>query len=305
MNNTLRLNGLIAATCTPLDEKGEVKISAIAPMVDYLLGRGVSGLYVCGSTGEGMSLSSDERIEVTKEFVETAAGRAPVIVQVGHNSLAEARRLAFAAQSAGASAISATCPSYFKIAGVQSLVDCMQEIASAAPALPFYYYHIPALTGSTIGMPQFLEVARQQIGNLTGLKYTDTKLHEFQECLDLDRKRFDVVWGCDEMLLGALATGTQAAIGSTYNIMAPIYLRLIDAVERADFETARHLQACSVSVIRVLNEYPFHSAMKAVLGMLGLGVGGCRLPLGNLPEAELATLRSKLEEIGFFDWDES
>ena len=298
----LRLSGLIAATYTPLDEQGELKAAVIAPLVDHLLQRGVSGLYVCGSTGEGMSLSCNERIEVAKEFVDAAADRVPVIVQVGHNSLAEARRLAGAAQSVGASAISATCPSYFKIADVQTLTDCMAEIASAAPELPFYYYHIPVLTGSTIDMPQFLRSASERIPNLTGLKYTDTKLHEFQDCLELDGNRFDVIWGCDEMLLGAIATGAQAAIGSTYNIMASLYRRLIEAFEQADFAEARRLQACSVNVIRTLNDYPFHPAMKAVLGMLGVDAGECRLPQGSLTDEEIATLRSKLEAIGFFDW---
>ena len=97
----------------------------------------------------------------------------------------------------------------------------MQHIASGAPNLPFYYYHIPMLTGSTLDMVEFLTQGAKSIPNLVGLKYTDTKLYEFQNCLELAAGRFDVVWGCDEMLLGALATGGRGAIGSTYNIAAP------------------------------------------------------------------------------------
>lgn len=102
-----------------------------------------------------------------------------MIVQVGHNSLREAQELAKHAQQIGASAISATCPSYFKVASVQSLTLCMQELAAAAPETPFYYYHIPVLTGSSIDMVEFLTHADEAIPTLVGLKYTDTMLFEF------------------------------------------------------------------------------------------------------------------------------
>lgn len=297
-----RLEGLIAATYTPFDQHGAVKISVVNSIVDDLLGQGVTGLYVCGSTGEGMSLSSDERKIVAEAYVQAADGRVPVIIQVGHNSLAEARGLAAHAQEIGADMISATCPSYFKVSTVDALIDCMAEIANGGPRLPFYYYHIPALTGSAVDVVEFLNRAGGRIPNLVGLKYTDTKLFEFQECLELENRRFDVVWGCDEMLLGALATGTGGAIGSTYNIAAPLYRRIVTAFGDGNFEEARRLQSLSINMIRVMNQFPFHSAMKAVLKMRGFDVGGCRLPQGNLNDNDIAELNTELTAIGFFEW---
>ena len=94
-----RLDGLVAATYTPLDDDGAVNATVVGPMVEHLLQSGINGLYVCGSTGEGMSLSSDERKIVAEAYVQAADGRVPVIVQVGHNSLAEARQLAEHAQA--------------------------------------------------------------------------------------------------------------------------------------------------------------------------------------------------------------
>lgn len=297
-----KLEGLVAATYTPFDTHNDINTSVVGPMVESLLSDGVSGLYVCGSTGEGMSLASDERKAVAAAYVAAAGGRVPVIVQVGHNSLVEAQRLAAHAQEAGADVISATCPSYFKVASVEALVDCMSELAAAAPELPFYYYHIPALTGSTIAIDEFLRAGRERIPNLVGLKYTDTKLFEFQECLALEGGSFDVVWGCDEMLLGALATGTQAAIGSTYNVAAPLYRRIIGAFGDGDLPEARRLQLLSVKMIRILNQFPFHAAMKSVLTLRGFSMGGCRRPQGNLSPADVSILKTQLEEIGFFQW---
>lgn len=297
-----KLSGLIAATYTPFDLNGSVNLDVIDSVVEYLLPRGITGLYVCGSTGEGMSLSTAERMAVAEGYVRAAQGRVPVIVQVGHNSVEEAKQLSAHAQQIGADIISATCPSYFKVTSVRGLMDCMAEVAGGAPDLPFYYYHIPALTGSAIDVVDFMSHAGDQIPNLVGLKYTDTKLFEFQECVELDQGRYDVVWGCDEMLLGALATGAKGAIGSTYNIASPLYQRVVAEFEGGDLEEARRLQSLSVKMIRTMNRYPFHSAMKAVLGMQGLNMGECRLPQGNLADHQASQLRDELEAIDFFTW---
>ena len=302
---TKKLDGLIAATYTPLRDDGQLRLNQIDPIVDYLLGRGAHGLYVCGSTGEGMSLSSVERRAVAEAYVQSVDRRVTVIVQVGHNSLAEARQLAAHAQQIGADAISATCPSYFKVTDVETLVHCMAEVAGGASALPFYYYHIPALTGSALNVVEFLKQAGDRIPNLAGVKYTDTKLHEFQQCLQLDDGRFDVVWGCDEMLLGALATGTRAAIGSTYNIAAPLYRGIIAAFDGGDLAEARRLQSLSVTMIHTIARYPFHPAMKTVLDMLGFDMGPCRLPQRSLSPDDVAVLREELSSIGFFEWSQN
>lgn len=296
------LKGLIAATTTPLREDGSIHLDAIGPMIDRLLESGVGGLYVCGSTGEGMSLTCDERKAVVESSVGATAGRVPVIVQVGHNSLADARSLAAHAVDAGANVISATCPSYFKVSDVPALVDCMQHIAAGAEGLPFYYYHIPALTGSQIDVVEFLKRGGDQISNLVGLKYTTTLIHEYQSCLRVDDGRFDVVWGCDEMLLAAWASGAKAAIGSTHNIAAPLYHRIIDAVESGDLGTARELQFHSVSMIEVMKGFSFHAALKQVMEMLGMPGGPCRLPLTGLSQDQVKRLQMELQSIGFFEW---
>ncbi len=139
-----RYDGLIAATLTPMTANGEVALDEVGPQIDRLISRGVSGLYVCGSTGEGISLTTAERKAVAEESIRCAAKRVPVLVQVGHNSLKEAAELAAHAASSGASAISATCPSYFKIGSCKVLVESMKVVADGAPNLPFYYYHVPS-----------------------------------------------------------------------------------------------------------------------------------------------------------------
>lgn len=292
--------GLFAAVYTPFDARGEVHTAPIAQMVQWLLRRNISGLYVCGSTGEGMSLTTAERKLVTEAYLAATAGRVPVFVQVGHNSLLEARDLAAHAQSVGATAVSATCPSYFKIDTVDTLIDSMAVVAAGAPDLPFYYYHIPALTGAKLDMVEFLAKASSSIPNLAGIKFTSTEVHEYQRCLEFDNQRYEVMWGCDEMLLSALVVGCKAAIGSTYNIASPLYCNLIEAFERGDLKTAADLQSQAVEMIKMIYAYPFHSAMKVILNRLGFDVGTCRLPQPSLTAGQVQDLKRRIDGMTFF-----
>ncbi len=297
-----RLAGLIAATYTPMHEDGTLNLDLVPAMVDLLERAGVAGLYICGSTGEGMSLSGEERRAVAQAYVEAARGRFKTIIQVGHNSLAEAAQLAAHAQEIGADAISATPPFYFKVGSVEVLAECMAQVASGAPELPFYYYHIPALTGVALDIAGFLRLAAERTPNLVGMKYTAPTVFEFQACMDLEGGRFDCVWGCDEMLLSALTAGARGAIGSTYNIAAPLYRRIMEAFERGDLTEARRLQSLSIQMIRTINHHPFHPAMKQILAMLGVDCGPCRLPLPRVTVEQVDQLKRELEAIGFFDW---
>lgn len=299
---TSRLQGLIAAAVTPFSDDGTVDLDQIGPVTERLLAAGVTGLYVCGSTGEGVSLTSAERKAVTEAYVAAANGRATVIAQVGHNSQIEACALAKHAAEIGVDVLSATCPSYFKVSTVAGLIDYLRPVADAGSGLPFYYYHIPALTGSQVNIVDFLERVEPCIPSFAGLKYTKTLLHEFQSCQNAADGKFDIVWGCDEMLLGAIATGAEAAIGSTYNVATPLYQKIWDAVIQGDLETARSLQLLSVQMVDVLAANVFHASLKATLQMLGMHVGACRSPIGSLDRSQHETLRDGLSRIGFFDW---
>jgi N-acetylneuraminate lyase len=297
-----RLRGLIPATYTPFAADGAIDLDLIPAVVHRLLADGVDGLYVCGSSGEGPSLAVAERKEVAEAYHAAAAGRVPVVVQVGHDSLAEACQLAAHAAKMGAAATSAVCPSYFHVGDVRTVVACCAEIAAAAPRIPFYYYHIPTLTGVAVDMVAVLERAADTIPNFAGAKFTASAVHDYQACVALADGRFDVLYGSDEMLLPALAVGAKGAVGSTYNIAAPLYRRIIEAFDAGRLPEARAEQLRAIRMIRILAKHPFHPAVKAVMAMLGTPCGGCRLPLESLDSAATASLRRELEAIGFFDW---
>jgi N-acetylneuraminate lyase len=297
-----RLTGLIAATFTPMHADGSLNLAAVPAMVDQLISDGVSGLYVVGSTGEGVSMTGAERKQTAEAFVRATGRRIPVVVQVGHNSIAEARELAAHAEKIGADGVSATPPSYFKPANIDLLVKCVAEIAGGAPDLPFYYYNIPVVTGVSFDMVEVMRRCGDAVKNFRGIKYTAPTLWEYQSLVELDGGRFDCLYGTDEMLLSSLVIGARGAVGTTYNMAAPLYNGIIAAFERGDLAEARRLQGLSVAFIRIAVKYRALPAFKAMMKMIGHDCGPFRLPHQSLTTAEAAALQQELQAIGFFGW---
>jgi len=297
------LPGLTAATFTAFHDDGTLDMGGVERQAEALLRNGVTSVFVNGSTGESHSLSLEERKQLTRRWCEVAKGTAlRVVAHVGSNCLADARELAVDAERSGVTAIAALAPSYFKPRTVGVLVDCMAQVAAGAPGTPFYFYDIPGLTGVSLPMPEFLAQAAGRIPTLRGLKFTNPDLMAFQECVNAEGQRWELLWGCDEILVAAVSLGAEGAVGSTYNFAAPVYLRLLEHLQKGDVQAARREQYRSVQMVRLLIDAGFLSAAKATMGMLGVPVGPPRLPWPTLDAARVARLRGDLEAIGYFDW---
>ena len=293
-----RLSGLIAAPFTPFHADGSLNPEAIEPYAELLVQSGVRGAFVCGSTGEGHSLSVEERMTIASAWMKAARKRLSVMIHVGHNSLVEAKTLAAHAESIGADAIAALAPSYYKPRTVEDLVEFLTAVAAGAPNTPFYFYHIPSMTQVFLPVPELLRKGHKRIPTLAGLKFTHNDMMELQECLATDDGAFDVVFGFDEMLLAGLALGCRGAVGSTYNFAAPLYQRIMSAFEAGDFATARKEQLRSVQLIRTLAESGFMAAGKSVMAMLGVDCGPVRAPLPQLTPNERDKLHERLRQLG-------
>lgn len=301
MKPTHPLHGLVAATHTPFHADGSLNLAVVETQAAHLLKNGVTTVFIGGSTGESSSLSLDERLALAQRWSEVAKGTAlRVVVHVGSNALTDSRTLTAQAQQLGAVAISALAPSYFKPRSLDSLIACCAEIAAAAPETPFYYYDIPVLTGVSLPMAEFLEKAPARIPTLAGLKFTNPDLMAYLQCLRAGN--WDIPWGIDEWMLGALATGARGAVGSSFNFAAPIYHGLITAFEKGDLAAARDAQHRSTQLIALLARHGYMGAAKATMEMLGVNVGPARLPNTSLTAEQAKLLRGELETLGFFNW---
>jgi N-acetylneuraminate lyase len=301
--DTFKLGGLVAAPHTPFNTSGDLNLDVIDAQASALADAGVKGAFICGTTGEGLSLSCAERMRVAERWVTVCrGGPLKVIVHVGHNCRADSVALAEHARRAGASAVAALPPFYFKPTSVVHLVEFLKPVADAAGPLPIYYYHIPSMTGVGLSMAELLDAAGGRFSNLRGIKFTHSDLLDFQRCIRSAGGAYEMAWGFDEMLLGALAVGGRAAVGSTYNFASPLYLRMIEAYDRRDMAEAQACAARTAEMVAILLKFGVLRATKATMSMIGIDCGPPRAPLTPLSERELASMRDGYERIGFFEW---
>ena len=159
-------------------------------------------------------------------------------MHVGHNSQAEAIGLAAHARQAGVAAVAAMAPSFFKPATIDDLIEFLLPIAAEAEPLPFYYYHIPGMSGVRLPMAGFLHEARFRMPNLRGLKFSHDDLVDLQGCVAADNGTFEILFGCDETLLAGVCLGVRGAVGCTYNFAAGHYQHMIRAFDAGDVAAA-------------------------------------------------------------------
>lgn len=295
-----KYRGLIAAAFTPMHDDGSIAPELIGPMVEYAVSRRLDELFAVGSTGEFPSLTTAERQVVAAEYIRAAAGRIPVIINVGSCSVREAEELTAHAVECGADAICAMAPFYFRPGSPRVLAECLKPLVPVCAGKPLYLYHCPSLTGVRLSMVEFLRIAAEELPNFAGIKFTHVDLFEYKSCIDFS-DRFQILYGFDEMLLGALAMGAEAGVGSTYNYLPRVYRGILEAFAAGEMERARELQAVSHRAVRLLVEFGM-AAQKEFMRLAGVELGRPRLPgLPFTPERRGEFLRA-VEAAGLLPW---
>lgn len=294
-----RYGGLIAAVHSPFDAHAELRLDAVEKQAELLGEARVSGVFVAGTTGESLSLTDGERMRLAERWCAVVGGHLPVMVHVGHTSVQSARELARQAAGAGASAIAAMAPPFFRPPDVGSLVELLSSIASEAPGVPFFYYDIPDWTGVRLPIEDVVAMSRDRIPTFAGVKFTSDDMVGLQRSFDVPGDH-QMLFGRDEQLLAGLVMGCRAAVGSTYNFAAPIYHQVIDALARGDLDEARQAQRRSADLVRVLERFGGLRAGKAIMAMLGVDCGPVRSPLKPLTPVETAELVHELAPLDVF-----
>lgn len=295
-----RLTGLIAAPHTPFRPDGSLHPDAIDRQAEHMARSGVDGVFICGTTGEGMSLTAAERRTVAERWVKAAAGRFPVVVHVGHACARDAQELAVHAQEVRATAIAAVPPFYHKPTGVPELVQFLAALARSALRTPLYYYDIPGMTGVNVPTVELMTRAAEEVPTFAGVKYSNPDLVTLQECLAVRDGSLDVLFGVDEMLLAAVVLGVTGAVGSTYNYATPLYKRMLAAFDAGDLPLARTLQRRSVALVRAIESHGGMAANKEIMRLVGVDCGPVRPPLTAIDPYDADRLKDQLEGVGFF-----
>lgn len=303
MNNYEKLEGMVAATFTPMDNKGDVNLSVIDKYAEWIASTPIKGVFVCGTTGEFSSLTMDERKAILERWVIATRKRFKVIAHVGSNCQRDSIELARHAAQVGADAIASIAPSFFKPGTVNDLIDFFAPICKAAAELPFYYYNMPSMTGVNLAVDKFLVEGKKKMPNLVGTKFTHNNLMEMGACIDLENHKFEVLHGYDEILIAGLSMGAVAGVGSTYNYIPNVYQAVFEAMKRNDVETARSYQMKSIRTVEVIIKYGGGvRGGKAIMKLIGIDCGECRLPITDFTAKEYDDLKGDLEAIKFFEF---
>ena len=292
-----KLQGLIAAAHTGFNADGSVNLDVIPAQAAMLIKQKVTGVYVSGTTGEGICCSLAERKAVFDAWVKAAKGKLYLIAHIGALALPDVQELGAYAVKCGMDATSIVPPNFFKPGSVDALIKYLQEALKTSAKLPFYYYHT-GMSGVNFDMQTFLEKAGGVIKNLAGVKFNSPDLYMYQRCLRCLGGKYDITYGVDEFFAGAVALGAKSAIGSTYNYAAGIYYKIWDAVKKGDLKTSEKHMKRVCDIVDILVQYGGVAAGKVMCKMWGVDLGDVRLPNKTISAEGKADIMKRIKKIG-------
>lgn len=287
-----KYQGIIPALYACYDENGDVSIDATKKFVEYLIGKGIKGLYVGGSSGECIYQSVAERKAVLEAVMEVSKGRITVIAHIACNNTKDSEELARHAESIGVDAIASIPPIYFKLPE-RAIAKYWNDMSAAAPNTDFVIYNIPQLAGVALTMPLLKEMLKNP--RVIAVKNSSMPVQDIQMFKDEGTKNgrdFAVFNGPDEQLISGLLIGADGGIGGTYAVMPELYVKMYEIVKNGgDLEVARKIQYDANNIIYALcsGQGNMYGMIKAVIKKrTGLDLGGVRKPLYGLVEEDMA-----------------
>ncbi|MBE6776018.1 MAG: N-acetylneuraminate lyase [Ruminococcaceae bacterium] len=281
--------GIYPAFYACYDSEGNVSTEATKALVEFLIEKGVSGLYVGGSSGECIYLSVEERKKTLEAVMEVARGKIKIIAHVACNNTKDSCELAAHAQSVGADAIAAIPPIYFRLPE-KAIAKYWNDISAAAPDTDFVIYNIPQLAGVSLTLPLLDEMMKNP--RVVAIKNSSMPIQDiqmFKRQAEMAGKDIAVFNGPDEQFVGGRLIGADAGIGGTYAVMPEVFVEMNKAIESGDFDRARRLQNAANEVIYTMCSAKgnMYAVAKAVLKMrTGKDFGSVRAPLLPLEQGD-------------------
>lgn len=287
--DTNKFRGIIVAISSCYDADGEVSPAAVKRLTRFLIDKGVRGIYVGGSTGEGLLQSVEERKRVLEAAIEESAGRITVIAQIGAINTRDSVELAKHAEQAGADAISAVPPFYYRHS--EQAVKKHWTTIMDSTQLPFIIYHIPSTTGFHLTAGLLREMLRNP--QVIGVKASSGSTYEMERFKDIGGSEFLIFNGPDEQYLAGRIMGADAGIGGTYGAMPELFVRLERLYSAGRLAEAQKLQTAINDIITDMLSMPIHSTLKELLRLRGVDCGSVRPPMEEVSDVH----RPRIAEI--------
>jgi len=284
MSDLKKYQGIIPAFYACYDDEGQISPQRVRELTKYLIGKGVNGLYVGGSSGECIYQSVAERKLVLENVMAEAKGKITIIAHVACNNTADSRELAAHAESLGVDAIAAIPPIYFHLPPY-GIAEYWNDISAAAPNTDFVIYNIPQLAGVALTLPLLEEMKKNP--RVVAVKNSSMPVQDIQMWTDAGVAAFN---GPDEQLISGLAMGAIGGIGGTYAPMTELYLKMYELVKAGKLDEARPIQneACRIIYKLCSGHGNMYAMIKAVLAKKGVQCGSVRKPLTALADSDMA-----------------
>lgn len=262
--------GLIVPVLTPFSNNGSLNLDVIPKYATYLAKKGIKGILVNGTNGEGMSMSVAERKLVAETWIEAVKEtKQHLMVQVGGAPLPDVIELAKHASGLRVDSILCLPELYFKPTTPKQLIEYLEIIGKAAPNTPLLYYHIPVMTNVNIHMGQFLESIGDKIPSFVGIKFTSANLEEGAQALRADNGKYTIFLGNNQLINAAYTLGIDSFILSSINVFPELVLDLLAVCKNGDMLKAKDMQEkLSSAVIAIMKHSNRVQAMKIAMALL-------------------------------------
>lgn len=289
-----KLYGVTVAMITPFTKDNKVNYEGIEQLTDMLIDKGVNCLYPCGTTGEMLRLSLEERMKVAETVVKRANGRATVFIHCGAMSHDETIKLVQHAEKIGADGAGVVSPQFFG-ANDREIENYYVEIAnSVSKDFPIYLYNIPQCASNDI-KTEVASRIKKQCENVVGIKYSYADINRTVDYLNIEN--FSVLHGCDRVFLSLLVMGCDGTVSGVAGVFPEPFVALYKAYKEGDLVLAGKLQKLCVKFCDTLRCGTNMSYFKEALKMRGIDAGYMRKPQLDLPEEEVAELKLLLEQL--------
>ena len=292
-----KYEGVFPALYACYDDKGQVSSEQVKAFTQYLMDKGVHGLYVGGSSGECIYQSVEDRKIVLENVMKAAEGKLTVIAHVACNNTKDSMELARHAESLGVDAIAAIPPIYFRLPEY-AIAQYWNDISSAALNTDFVIYNIPQLAGVALTQGLFAEMRKNP--KVIGVKNSSMPVQDIQMFKQAAGENYIIFNGPDEQFMSGRVIGAEGGIGGTYGVMPELFLKLDELVKACDMDTARELQyAIDEIIYKMCSAHGnMYGVIKAILKMNeGLDLGGVREPLPSLIDSDRVIVEEAAEMI--------
>jgi len=291
----MRFEGIIPPMVTPFKADGTLYEEGIRKLVNFLIEKGVSGFFICGTYGTGPAMTTEERKKTAEIVMDEAKGRSKVIVHVGSSNVDTIFELAKHAEDVGADAV-ATVPPFYYAYDEETIVNFFKELVSKVN-IPVFVYNNPARSGNPITVRMLKRLV--EVG-VTGIKDSCFDLVRFYEFIvNIDRKDFEFIIGTESLLVPAYLAGSRACISGLANAFPEINVKTFNLLKEGKYEEAAKAQLEIIKLREVLHLAPTYPSVFEALRLRGIDVGYPKPPFRRLTKEEIKRLEEGLRKLGY------